>query len=139
MSAALSAIGFMAVLTGLLAVVLALANQRLKVFEDPRVDAIADILPGNNCGACGQPGCRAFAEKVVTGDVAPGQCTPSGAATVQMIADYLGVDVGGGEKRVARLHCAGGNNVAVQLAEYKGHQSCRSAAAVGRWAARWSA
>ena len=50
MSAALSAIGFMAVLTGLLAVVLALANQRLKVFEDPRVDAIADILPGNNCG-----------------------------------------------------------------------------------------
>ena len=115
MSAALSAIGFMAVLTGLLAVVLALANQRLKVFEDPRVDAIADILPGNNCGACGQPGCRAFAEKVVTGDVAPGQCTPSGAATVQMIADYLGVDVGGGEKRVARLHCAGGNNVAVQL------------------------
>ena len=131
MSAALSAIGFMAVLTGLLAVVLALANQRLKVFEDPRVDAIADILPGNNCGACGQPGCRAFAEKVVTGDVTPGQCTPSGAETVQMIADYLGVDVGGGEKRVARLHCAGGNNVAVQLAEYKGHQSCRSAAAVG--------
>lgn len=131
MSEALQAIGFLAALTSVLAVVLAVANQRLKVFEDPRIDAVADILPGNNCGACGLPGCRAFAEKVVAGQIQPGQCTPSDRDTVQMIADYLGVDVGGGEKRVARLHCAGGSNVAIQLAEYMGHQSCRSAAAVG--------
>lgn len=131
MNGALQAIGFMAALTGILAVVLALANKRLKVFEDPRIDAVADLLPGNNCGACGQPGCRAFAEKAVAGEITPGECTPSSADIRQMIADYLGVDVGGGEKRVARLHCAGGTNVAIQLGEYQGHQSCRSAAAVG--------
>lgn len=128
---ALQAIGFLAVLTVSLAIMLAIANRKLKVFEDPRIDAIADILPGNNCGACGQPGCRAFAEKAVAGTIQPGECTPSGAEIRQMIADYLGVDVGGGEKRVARLHCAGGTNVAIQLAEYRGHETCRSAAAVG--------
>jgi electron transport complex protein RnfB len=128
---ALQAIGFMAALTGILAVVLAVANKRLKVFEDPRIDAVADMLPGNNCGACGEPGCRAFAEKAVAGLISPGDCTPSTAEVRQEIAMYLGVDVGGGEKRVARLHCAGGTNVAIQLGQYQGHQSCRSAAAVG--------
>ena len=131
MNEALQAIGFMAALTGILAVVLALANKRLKVFEDPRIDAVADLLPGNNCGACGEPGCRAFAEKAVAGKVSPGDCTPSSLDIREQIANYLGVDVGGGEKRVARLHCAGGSNVAIQLGEYQGHQSCRSAAAVG--------
>jgi len=125
------AIVFLAALTSGLAVVLAIANARLRVFEDPRVDAVADVLPGNNCGACGFPGCRAFAEKAVAGQVQPSQCTPAGAETSQLIADYLGVDVGNTEKRVARLHCAGGKNVAVQLAEYQGHPTCRSAAAIG--------
>jgi len=48
-----------------------------------------------------------------------------------MIADYLGVDVGNTEKRVARLHCAGGTNVAIQMAEYQGQRTCRAAAAIG--------
>ena len=127
----LEAIGFLALLTSGLAVLLAIANAYLKVFEDPRIDAVADALPGNNCGACGLPGCRAFAEKAVAGQVQPSQCTPAGAETSQMIADYLGVDVGNTEKRVARLHCAGGTNVAIQMAEYQGQRTCRAAAAIG--------
>jgi Na+-translocating ferredoxin:NAD+ oxidoreductase RNF subunit RnfB len=128
---ALQAIGFLAALTSVLAILLAIANRRLKVYEDPRVEEITDMLPGNNCGACGLPGCRAFAEKAVLGDVVPSDCTPSGAETAQLIADVLGVDVGDTEQRVARLHCAGGTNVSLQLADYRGHQSCRSASAVG--------
>ncbi|MDX1571292.1 MAG: (Fe-S)-binding protein [Xanthomonadales bacterium] len=131
MADALQAIGYLALLTAALATLLALAHMRLKVDEDPRVDAVIDLLPGNNCGACGLPGCRAFAEKVVAGKISPAECTPSGPDGAALIADYLGVDVGEAQKRVARLHCAGGTNVAVQLAEYRGHESCRSAAAVG--------
>lgn len=128
---ALSGIAFLAILTVALAVVLAVANRYLRVFEDPRVDAVAELLPGNNCGACGLPGCRAFAEKAVAGGIQPSRCTPSGAEMVKLIATYLGVDAGHTEKRVARLHCAGGRNVAVQQAEYRGQENCRAAAAVG--------
>ena len=37
-------------------VVLALADRYLRVQEDPRIDVLEELLPGTNCGACGQPG-----------------------------------------------------------------------------------
>ena len=36
---------------------LALAAQKFKVEEDPKVAEILEVLPGANCGACGFPGC----------------------------------------------------------------------------------
>jgi Na+-translocating ferredoxin:NAD+ oxidoreductase subunit B len=113
-----------------LSVVLAVANRKLHVFEDPRIDAIEDMLPKANCGACGLAGCRAFAEQVVAGEVKPSKCTASGADTVAAIAEYLGVDAGSEEKRVARLACAGGRHVAWHRARYQGMQSCRAASLV---------
>ena len=55
----------MAGLGVLLSVLVAIASKRLFVFEDPRIDDVEQMLPGANCGACGQAGCRAFAEAVV--------------------------------------------------------------------------
>jgi len=43
------------------------------------------------------------------------------------IAEYLGVALGAEEKRVARLACAGGANVARMRALYKGLKTCRAA------------
>ncbi|NIU60383.1 MAG: Fe-S cluster protein, partial [Pseudomonas stutzeri] len=57
------------------AILIALANKKLKVWEDPRIDAVTDMLPGSNCGACGSAGCRAFAEELVEGKVQPASCT----------------------------------------------------------------
>jgi len=128
---AVIAIGFLTGLASILGVVLALANARLKVFEDPRIDNVTDMLPGTNCGACGLPGCRIFAEQAVAGKIQPGECRVGGPDTAHTVADYLGVDPGAVEKLVARLLCAGGSNVAIQMAEYVGYPSCRSAAAVG--------
>ena len=45
-------------LTLLLAALLILANKKLYVYEDPRIDMVEDMLPHANCGACGHPGCR---------------------------------------------------------------------------------
>ena len=39
----------------------------LPVDVDPRIGEVDDVLPGAQCGACGQPGCSAYAEAVVTG------------------------------------------------------------------------
>ena len=46
----------------LLAVVLYFVAQKFKVEEDPRIDIVEALMPGANCGGCGQAGCRAFAE-----------------------------------------------------------------------------
>jgi len=130
METILTAVGFMAVLGLILASVLVVANKRLYVFEDPRIDQVEELLPKANCGACGTAGCRQFAEKLVQGEIEPGKCTVNTKEMNQVIADFLGVDLGAGEKRVARLACAGGIHVAYIRASYGGVQSCRGAALV---------
>ncbi len=124
----------------LFAVILAVAYKKLRVFEDPRIEAVEEMLPHTNCGACGQPGCRAFAEQLVANETIPAKCTVSSPAEVERIAAFLGVDAGVAEKRVARLLCAGGKNETHHLAEYKGGLStCRGEAVVsgGSMACSW--
>ncbi len=124
------AISFFAGLSVMLAVLLAVANRKLSVYEDPRIDRVTEMLPGANCGACGLPGCRAFAEKVVRGEIKPGDCPVGGIDTANYIANYLGIDPGSLVRKVARLQCAGGTDVARQAGIYKGYASCRAAATV---------
>jgi RnfABCDGE-type electron transport complex B subunit len=114
----------------LLAAILAVADKKLYVFEDPRIDEVENLLPKANCGACGCAGCRAFAEKTVNGEIAPGKCTVSSPDGIVAIASLLGVNAGTEEKRVARLACAGGVHVAKNKANYAGLDTCRAAALV---------
>src|SRR5512147_2585797 len=82
------------------AVFIALANRSLWVWEDPRIDVVASLLPNANCGACGLPGCRAFAEQAVAGTITPSQCSVGSSDTHQAIATFLGVDAGTAVRRV---------------------------------------
>jgi RnfABCDGE-type electron transport complex B subunit len=121
------------VMTGLgiiFASILATADHFLQVEEDPRLEEVEGLLPGTNCGACGEPGCQAFAGKLVKGEASPGKCTVSSEDALIQIAEFLGVDVGGEEKRVARLKCAGGEGLVTDLADYRGISSCRAAVIV---------
>lgn len=122
--------GFMAVLGGGLAWMLAAANKRLYVYEDPRIDQVAELLPQSNCGACGTAGCRNFAENLVAGKLQPSGCTVNTPDMNAYIASFLGVELGAVDKRVARLACAGGRHVARLRAHYDGLESCRAAATV---------
>lgn len=130
MSGILVAIGILAGLGLVFGLLLALADRYLRVEEDPRLERVEQLLPGSNCGACGQPGCRGLAEKIVAGEEKPSRCTVSSPEGLEAIADFLGVDVGAEEKRVARLACAGGSNVARSRAHYVGLGTCRAAAQV---------
>lgn len=111
----------------LLGGILAIANKKLHVFEDPRIETVESLLPGVNCGACGCAGCHAFAEAVVAGQMPPRRCSVNSQEMVEKIAAFLGIEAGSAEKRVARLACAGGDNVAGRLADYSGLGSCRAA------------
>lgn len=127
---ALLAVAALAALSFLLASALIVASRKLAVDEDPRLDVVEDMLPGNNCGGCGEPGCRAFAEALLSGGKAPAACTVANSELQQAIADYLGMAVGSATRRVARLACAGGSNVAVHRAYYRGKETCIAAAQV---------
>nr|VFK22958.1 MAG: electron transport complex, RnfABCDGE type, B subunit [Candidatus Kentron sp. MB]VFK26560.1 MAG: electron transport complex, RnfABCDGE type, B subunit [Candidatus Kentron sp. MB]VFK74549.1 MAG: electron transport complex, RnfABCDGE type, B subunit [Candidatus Kentron sp. MB] len=111
-------------------IVLATAYRFLQVADDPRLEALEDMLPGSNCGACGEPGCLAFAKRLVDDTHSPGLCTVASRDIIEEIAKFLGVEAGQFEKRVARLHCAGGKKQAHQIAEYRGFDGCAAAAVV---------
>lgn len=123
-AAILGGVGF------LFASLIALTHRRFSVWEDPRIDAVVGLLPGNNCGACGFPGCRGFAENLVAGKTTPAICSVMSPDMREDVAGYLGVEVGAANLRVARLLCAGGSDVAIQQAEYQGLGTCGAAAAV---------
>lgn len=128
-------LGSAAILGGigvLFAVLIAIVHRSFWVWEDPRIDEVNERLPGTNCGACGEPGCRAFAEALVKGRIQPAACTSMGPAEVEEVAAYLGVEAGEANHRVARLLCAGGSHVAAQQAEYRGLSTCAAAAVVAR-------
>lgn len=131
LASVLSAAAVLGGLGLLFGAILALSDRFLKVEEDPRIDAVEHLLPGSNCGACGQAGCRALAERVVAGELPPSRCTVSSPDGLVAIADYLGVGVGEAEKRVARIHCGGGLGRARRSASYEGEASCRAAHLVG--------
>jgi RnfABCDGE-type electron transport complex B subunit len=127
-------ISALAILTGLgllFATILAIAYKKLRVYEDPRIDKVEEMLPAANCGACGQPGCRAFAELVVEGKINPGKCTVSSEKDIENIANFMGVEASNEEKRIARVLCAVGREEAHNRADYKGGLStCRGEAVV---------
>ncbi|PMG92005.1 electron transport complex subunit RsxB [Vibrio breoganii] len=71
---------------------LGFASIRFKVEADPIVEQVDSILPQTQCGQCGYPGCRPYAEAIANGD-AINKCPPGGEATIQKLADLMGVDV----------------------------------------------
>lgn len=129
-STVLTAFGSMTGLGLVLSTILVVANRKLYVYEDPRIEEVNEMLPQSNCGACGVPGCRAFSEELIAGNFSPGQCTVVTPEVSEEIAALLGVDVGGDEKRVARLACAGGSNVSRQRVHYQGLTTCQAATLV---------
>lgn len=125
------AVLFMVALGVALATVIAAAVRKLHVHEDPRIDEVEEMLPHANCGACGYPGCRPFAEAIVKGEALPSKCTVNSADGNAEIAAFMGVEMGQQEKVVARLACQGGTHVAKMRARYAGIPSCRAAVATG--------
>ncbi|MDR2578425.1 MAG: RnfABCDGE type electron transport complex subunit B, partial [Chitinispirillales bacterium] len=112
-------------------VVLAIASRTLQVFIDPKISRIQEALPGANCGACGHPGCGAFAKALVEGKAQPNACTPGGEKTTANVADILGVSAQASEPLMAVIHCKGGTAEAKDRAIYDGIPDCHAATLTG--------
>lgn len=118
---AIAALGLIALFFGLF---LSIAARYFAVETDPRVEAIKEIVPGANCGACGYAGCANFAEAVVRGEIQPGGCIPGGEETAKAIAGELGMEVVESEPVVATVFCIGEKNKAVDSFIYDGVKDC---------------
>ena len=77
------------------------ASRRFKVEEDPIVEQIDELLPQSQCGQCGYPGCRPYADAVGNHGEDINKCAPGGEQTMLKLAALLNVDpqpVDGGEE-----------------------------------------
>lgn len=110
---------------------LGIAARKLHVHVDPRIAEIQDKLPNANCGACGYPGCSAFAKAVAEGKADPTGCIPGGAKLAHEIADILGISADMSEPQMAVVHCKGGNKEAKNRATYEGIADCHAAVVAG--------
>ena len=88
----LSAIIALGVLAALIGLVLGYSAIRFRVDSDPVVDQIDALLPQTQCGQCTYAGCRPYAEAMAAGEADINQCPPGGEATIQALADLLGLD-----------------------------------------------
>ena len=70
---------------------LGFASVRFKTEGNPIADQINDILPQTQCGQCGFPGCRPYAQAIADGE-AINKCPPGGEATIQALADLLDLE-----------------------------------------------
>ncbi|ODS23432.1 electron transport complex subunit RsxB [Candidatus Endobugula sertula] len=85
---AVIALGGLALIFG---AVLGFAAVQFKVEGDPIVEQLDALLPQTQCGQCGHPGCRPYAEGIANGE-AINKCPPGGQTTINAIADLLGID-----------------------------------------------
>ncbi|MDR2286355.1 MAG: Fe-S cluster domain-containing protein [Prevotellaceae bacterium] len=115
----------LSVLGVLLAVILYFVAQKFKVFEDPRIDEIVEILPGANCGGCGYAGCRAFAEALVKNDdISTLLCPVGGSNVMNKSAEHLGKTASVKDPLIAVVRCAGSCKVRPKTNEFEGAKSC---------------
>ncbi len=122
--------------SGLIALILALlliySSKIFRVDTDERVTELTDMLPGANCGGCGFPGCAQFAKALVDDKAPVDGCTVGGAATTEIVANYLGkVAPAPKEKTRAYIFCHGHAGIVKSNKTYTGAQTCVSAVQAG--------
>ena len=121
-------VGIVGILIGVL---LGIASEVFKVEVDEKEIQVREALPGNNCGACGYPGCDGLAKAIASGEAKVNQCPVGGQPVAAKIAVIMGVDdVGASEKKVAFVKCKGNCNYTKKLYTYSGLYDCNGAMVV---------
>ena len=72
-------------------ILLQYASKVFAIDANPLVNSIDALLPQTQCGRCGHPGCKPYAEAIARGEPI-NRCPPGGQDTVDLLASLLGVD-----------------------------------------------
>lgn len=117
----------MAVLSVFFAGVLAFADKKLKVKENPKIGEVNSLLPGVNCGACGCLSCHDFAEHVVTEGADIGRCRVISEETREKLFELMGEGEKKSYPKIALIHCSARTENKKITADYKGVKTCSGA------------
>lgn len=119
-------------ITGLAcAAILVVADKFFAVQENPKVEEVAALLPGINCGGCGFAGCSDYAKAIVLHGASITLCGPGGNETAKGIANILGVETAEKQRMVALVHCAGDSSKSTRKSYYNGIADCYAAHSLG--------
>lgn len=110
---------------------LVFTGKKFHVEVDERETAVREVLPGNNCGACGFAGCDAMAAAIVKGEAPVNGCPVGGAPVAEKIGAIMGSDAEAMERKVAFVRCKGSCAVTGTQGNYVGIPDCRTAALNG--------
>ncbi|MGV8905032.1 MAG: RnfABCDGE type electron transport complex subunit B [Acetobacterium sp.] len=106
---------------------LAIAAKVFEVEVDHRFPIVRAALPSANCGACGYPGCDAFAGAIINGEAPIDGCPVGGADTAAALAKIMGLEAGASGRKIATVICQGTCETAPNRAKYYGEMDCREA------------
>ncbi len=133
-SSLLNTVGAPALFIGLVGLVfgliLAWSARKFAVHIEEKILQIKQVLPGVNCGACGQTGCESFAKAVFEGRVKADACPVGGADVAAAVAEIMGIKLTNTISYVARVHCGGFNGVSKAKYAYAGVKDCVAAFAL---------
>ena len=82
----------MLILAGLFGLMIVWVARKFKVEGNPVVEQINQVLPQTQCGQCGYPGCKPYAEAIAKGEAPINQCPPGGQEGIRKLAALLDVE-----------------------------------------------
>lgn len=117
------------------AVILYFVASKFKVYEDPKIDEVEAALPNANCGGCGYPGCRAFAENATKSaeknhTLEGFFCPVGGNEVMQKVAGILGLEIEEKDPMIAVVRCNGSYAHSPGKVKFEGVTSCAFAHAL---------
>ena len=109
------------------AIILYFVAQKFKVIEDPRIDQVEEALPSANCGGCGFPGCRPFAEECVNSENLDDLFCPVGGNDIMSeVGKILGKEIVAQDLKVAVLRCNGSPDNRKSTSKFDGYEGTLS-------------
>jgi len=102
-------------------------SKLFEIKKDKREEEVLNLLSGANCGACGYPGCAAYAKAIIEGEAEVNLCKVCDEETVNKIADIMGKAPVKHERFRAQVLCSGTSNLAKDKYRYQGLNDCVSA------------
>ncbi len=119
-----------AIILGVLALVLgaflAIASVLFEVKKDERIEKIEKLLPGANCGGCGEAGCMAFAKAIVEGKSFT-LCNSISPSSADEISEILGIAKEVIIPQKAVVMCQGNHESSKEKYKYEGISDCVAA------------
>lgn len=106
-------------------VFLGIAGKKFAIDVDEREEQILAVLPGANCGGCGNAGCAAMAHAIVEGRSPVNGCPVGGEPVADKIAEIMGQKAEKTERMTAFVKCGGTCDKAKSRYDYTGETDCK--------------